>query len=167
IAADVANAVVDEYQRLSAQRRLNSTAGARQFLEQQIDEAQARLETSEKELTELARTHRIVDLEDTDNILHERLRDLSNQLTAVVDEYQRLSAQRRLNSTAGARQFLEQQIDEVQARLETSEKELTEFARTHRIVDLEDTDNILNERLGELSTQLTEVQNQRIQAETL
>ncbi|MCZ7599501.1 MAG: hypothetical protein M5U09_19690 [Gammaproteobacteria bacterium] len=32
IAADVANAVVDEYQRLSAQRRLNSTAGARQFL---------------------------------------------------------------------------------------------------------------------------------------
>src|SRR5690606_36216735 len=86
---------------------------------------------------------------------------------AVVDEYQRLSAQRRLNSTAGARQFLEQQIDEVQARLETSEKELTEFARTHRIVDLEDTDNILNERLGELSTQLTEVQNQRIQAETL
>ncbi len=86
---------------------------------------------------------------------------------AVVDEYQRLSGQRRLQSTAGAREFLEEQIAEVQARLETSEKELTEFARKNRIVDLEDRNNILDDRLTELSNQLTAVQGERIQAETL
>ncbi len=85
----------------------------------------------------------------------------------VVEEYQRLSGQRRLDSSAGARKFLEQQITGVQARLETSEKELTEFAREHRIIDLEDSGNILNERLTELSSQYTRVQAERIQAETM
>lgn len=86
---------------------------------------------------------------------------------AVIEEYQRLSSQRKLGSTAGARAFLDEQIAEIQGKLETSEKELTEFARKNGIVDLEDSDNVLNERLAELYSQLTSVQGDRIEAETL
>ncbi|KAA3623393.1 MAG: hypothetical protein DWQ08_11655 [Proteobacteria bacterium] len=91
----------------------------------------------------------------------------ANVANAVVEEYQRLSGKRRLESTAGARVFLEEQIAEVQARLETSEKELTAFARKNQIVDLEDRNNILDVRLTELNNQLTAVQGERIQAQTL
>ncbi|NKB65053.1 MAG: polysaccharide biosynthesis tyrosine autokinase [Gammaproteobacteria bacterium] len=90
--------------------------------------------------------------------------DITN---AVVEEYKQLNTTRRLDSTAGAREFLEGQIAQVQGKLETSEKELTGFARKHEIVDLENRDNILNERLAELSTQLTQVESERINAETL
>ncbi len=55
----------------------------------------------------------------------------------------------------------------MQAKLETSEKELNEFARKRRIIDVEDKSNIMTTRLEELSRSLTDVQSQRINAESL
>jgi succinoglycan biosynthesis transport protein ExoP len=86
---------------------------------------------------------------------------------AVVTEYMRLNEDRRFNSTSGAKAFLEKEIKRVQAKLESSEKDLTEFARKYQVVDLEEKSNIVTTRLTELNTSLTQVQSDRIAAEAL
>ena len=85
---------------------------------------------------------------------------------AHAEAYISISDVRRFNSTSGAKEFLEQEIDVVQSRLETSEKQLNDFARKNGVIDVEDRNNIMMERLGELNRTLSEVQAQRIDAET-
>lgn len=80
--------------------------------------------------------------------------------------YIELNDQRRFQSTSGAKAFLEKEISNVQAKLETSEKELTAFARKHGVIDVEDRNNIMMTRMSELNRSLAEVQNSRIGAET-
>jgi len=91
----------------------------------------------------------------------------ANVTNAVVDEYMRLNEDRRFNSTSGAKSFLEREIKRVQGKLETSEKELTQFARKNQVVDLEDKSNVMTDRLTDLNTELTKVQSERINAEAL
>jgi len=93
--------------------------------------------------------------------------ELSAKIANVHGEaYIALSDQRRFNSTSGAKNFLEKEISNVQARLETSEKQLTDFARKNGVIDVEDRNNIMLSRLSELNQALAEVQNDRIDAET-
>ncbi|MEE8342465.1 MAG: Wzz/FepE/Etk N-terminal domain-containing protein [Gammaproteobacteria bacterium] len=82
----------------------------------------------------------------------------------VVEEYKRLHEERRFDSTSGARRFLEREIKRIQAALERSEKDLTEFARKHQVIDLEDKSNIMTTRLTDLNKSLTKVQSKRIEA---
>lgn len=86
---------------------------------------------------------------------------------SVTSEYIRLSGERRFESTAGAKVFLEREIAQVQARLETSEKELNDFARRNQVVDLEDRNNIISTRLTQLNADLSQTKSQRISAESL
>jgi len=87
-------------------------------------------------------------------------------VNAISSEYIEQNNQRRFDSTTSAKKFLEKEIERVQARLETSEKELNDFARTHNLVDLEESDNIVSTRLRTLNNQLAEVRGQRITAES-
>lgn len=80
--------------------------------------------------------------------------------------YIRLSDDRRFNSTSGAKLFLEKELSNIQARLETSEKQLNSFARKNGVIDVEDRNNIMMARLGDLNKSLSEVQSERINAET-
>lgn len=84
---------------------------------------------------------------------------------AHVKAYTQASDQRRFNSTSGAKAFLQKQIEQSQADLETSEKRLTDFARDHNIVDVEDRGNVMETRLEDLNTSLTETREARINAE--
>ena len=90
--------------------------------------------------------------------------DISN---TVVEEFIRLNVDRKINSSSGAKTFLQREIEKIQAKLETSEKNLTEFARENAIVDVEDKTNILNQRLSDLSTQITDVGAERLAAEAM
>ena len=90
--------------------------------------------------------------------------DISN---TVVDEFVRLNVDRKINSSSGAKTFLQREIEKIQAKLETSEKNLTEFARENAIVDVEDKTNILNQRLSDLSTKITDAGAERLAAEAL
>ncbi len=86
---------------------------------------------------------------------------------AVAGEYMRLNDERRFNSTASAKAYLQKEIERLQAKLESSERDLTDFARKHRVVDVEEKGNIMTVRLQELSSSLTEVQSERIAAEAM
>ena len=90
--------------------------------------------------------------------------DITN---TVIDEFVRLNIDRKIESSSGAKLFLQREIEKVQAKLESSEKTLTEYARANKIIDVEDKGNIMNERLSDLSAQITNVENERVAAETL
>ncbi len=90
--------------------------------------------------------------------------------TKIVNEHMKayiwLSSQRRFDSTSGAKQFLESEIAIVQTRLEDSQKSLTEYARENGVIDTEDRDNIMLDRLTKLNQNLSTAQSARIDAET-
>lgn len=83
-----------------------------------------------------------------------------------MQSYIWLSGERRIESTSGAKEFLETQITDVQSKLADSEKRLTDFARQNRVIDMEDSDNIVMSRLARLSESLSLVQGKRIDAST-
>jgi len=85
---------------------------------------------------------------------------------AHAEAYIYLSDKRRFNSTSGAKEFLEGEIEVIQSKLETSEKQLNDFARQNGVIDVEDRNNIMMERLAELNRSLSEVQAERIDAQT-
>lgn len=90
-AAEIANSHVAAYIESNDNRRFNSTSSAKTFLQKQIEQTQAELESSEKELTDFARENRIVDVEDRSNFMEKRLTDLNNALTDT--RQRRISAQ--------------------------------------------------------------------------
>jgi len=85
-AAAVANAHTREYIRFIDERRFSSTSSAKKYLQEQIEEAEAAVESSEKALTDFAREHNIVDVEDRSNVMQKRFEDLSEALTKTRQE---------------------------------------------------------------------------------
>jgi polysaccharide biosynthesis transport protein len=86
---------------------------------------------------------------------------------AVVDAYLELSTRKRYELSSGAEDYLKREIRDLQAKLETSEKDLNAFARQNQVVDLEDRNNIIATRLTELNLNLSKVKGERIAAESL
>ena len=89
----------------------------------------------------------------------------ADAVNTAVAEYMRLDRLRRLNSTSDAKKFLKAEIASIQAKLESSEKDLTDFARKNNIVDVEEKGNIMTQRLSDLNAQLTEITSARVAAE--
>lgn len=86
MAAELANAHTEEYIRFIDERRFNSTSSAKKYLQERIKEAENNLEASEKALTDFARVHNIVDVEDRGNVMEKRFEDLSRALTETRQE---------------------------------------------------------------------------------
>ncbi len=83
-----------------------------------------------------------------------------------VQAYVSLTSNRRFGSSSEAKKFIEQELNEVKDRLRLSESTLTSFARENNDVDIEDSDNIILSRLAALNESVSEVQTDRIDAET-
>ena len=83
-----------------------------------------------------------------------------------VQAYIQLSSERRFDSSSEAKGFIEKELANIQVRLQDSELKLTKFARENGVIDVEDSNNIMMSRLQALNQSLSEVQNNRIDAET-
>jgi succinoglycan biosynthesis transport protein ExoP len=93
---------------------------------------------------------------------------LSQALANVhVQTFMRTSLENRFSLTEEAREFLDQKKTELQQKLETSEAELNRFRRAHGVLSVEKGENIVVDRLMDLSKQLTVARAQRIEAESL
>ena len=79
----------------------------------------------------------------------------------------RMSLQTRFELTTEARQFLEEKLEEIKAKVEHSEEALNRFRKAHQITSLEKGENLLVERLMGLNRALTEAQAKRIDQESL
>jgi polysaccharide biosynthesis transport protein len=84
-----------------------------------------------------------------------------------VDNYLDYNFREKYDATRQASGRMEQQLDELKAKVEKSQQELVDYQRQHAIVDVNDKQSVVEQRLGELSTQLTTAQSDRIQKEAL
>jgi capsular exopolysaccharide synthesis family protein len=84
-----------------------------------------------------------------------------------IRTYISLTSERRLNSSSEAKKFIERELEDVKLRVQGSEAALTKFARENNDIDLEDSNNIILQRLSSLNDAFSEVQSSRIDAETL
>lgn len=88
-------------------------------------------------------------------------------VNAHVSTYIRTSLQTRFELTAEARQFLEEKLTELKAKIEKSEEDLNRFRKTHAIVALDKGENFIVERLKGINNDLTQARSRRIELESL
>ena len=88
-------------------------------------------------------------------------------VNAHVSTFIRTSLLTRFELTAEARQFLEEKLSELKAKLEQSEAELNRFRKAHAIVALDKGENAMMERLRGLNADLTQARSRRIELESL
>ncbi len=86
---------------------------------------------------------------------------------ALVDNYIDHNFRQKYDATRTAAGRMEQQLDELKAKVENSQRALQEYQRKHAIVEIGDKQNVIDQRLSQLSTDLTKAQNDRIEKESL
>ncbi len=84
---------------------------------------------------------------------------------AIAESYLAHSYQIRYDATAGLSHFMERQLEELRAKMETSSEALTRFERELNVINPEEKTNILTARLLELNTDYTEAQGDRVAKE--
>ncbi len=77
-----------------------------------------------------------------------------------------MTMERRFENSSYAKEFLSDRIKQVRANLEESERRLVEYASQREIVDLDSKQSILMQKLQALNSRLTEVEAERIKAES-
>ncbi|MEI2782693.1 MAG: polysaccharide biosynthesis tyrosine autokinase [Candidatus Competibacter sp.] len=90
-------------------------------------------------------------------------------LNTLAKAYIDLSLERRFDASAYARNFLQERLQQVKAKLESSEREMVDFASQQGIVNAsgDETQNVLTQKLAAINTGLATVEKQRIAAESV
>ena len=101
-----------------------------------------------------------VTVEDEDPAMAQKLARL------LVEEYLRGSAEDRVAVSRVASDHLREEAGRLQARLSKSEHALQQYKVQHRAVSLEEKQNIVVERLKELSAKVTAAKTERLKLET-
>ncbi|MDZ7809403.1 MAG: polysaccharide biosynthesis tyrosine autokinase [Arhodomonas sp.] len=81
---------------------------------------------------------------------------------ALVDNYIEANLERDYESGSDAREFLQGQLADMQAKLERADQRLQDFAKERGIADLDSRIELANDKLGQLETKLTEVQQDKL-----
>ena len=82
-AARVANALVKNYVESNFRSKYDTTRQASVWMEQQLDELKAKVEKSQQGLVDYERENSITDVGDKENVVQQKLADLSKDLTAA------------------------------------------------------------------------------------
>lgn len=88
-------------------------------------------------------------------------------VNSVASVFINLNLSRRLDATSYAKTFLQDRLQQAQAKLEESEKALVAFARQEELVKSDDKDGVDTLILQGFTTALTQAQQDRIRAESL
>jgi len=110
---------------------------------------------------QLRKGTRLIDItvEDTDPVL---ARDLAS---AMVTQFLREIIDQRVSVSQVASDFLTQEAEKLKKKLEESESKLQTYKEEKQAVSLEDRQNIIVSRLGELSSKVTEAKGTRLRLE--
>ncbi|MFQ5788719.1 MAG: GumC family protein, partial [Thermodesulfobacteriota bacterium] len=88
-------------------------------------------------------------------------------VNTLLDKYIDWVLDRRIEATKAARGFLEKQLEQVKAKLERAEEELSAFAKNAGIVSLDENLNLTYKQLAELNETLSEAESERLSKEAL
>ena len=84
-----------------------------------------------------------------------------------VENYSDYNFRQKYDATRQAAGKMEEQLDELKAKVEKSQRALVEYERQNAILSIGEKQNVVEQRLGEISTNFTQSQNDRIQKEAL
>lgn len=84
---------------------------------------------------------------------------------AIAQSYLEHTYNIRIRSSVGLSSFMEKQIDELRAKMETSGQALAKFERELNVISPEEKTNILSARLLQLNTEYTNAQGERVKKE--
>lgn len=109
---------------------------------------------------EPVRSSRLVKLhvDNTDPALAARIAN------TAVQSYIAMAMERRLEGTSYAKNFLEDQIKQVKAKLEESERRLSAYAQTNQIVTLDEKTSAINQTYVEYASALAKAEQETIKA---
>ena len=86
---------------------------------------------------------------------------------ALVNNYAEYNFRKKYDATRQASAWMEHQLDELKAKVERSQQALVDYERQNAIVNVSDKENVVEERLSDLSRDFTNAQNDRVQKESL
>jgi len=84
---------------------------------------------------------------------------------ATAQTFVSLGQERRIESSAYAKTFLEDQIKQMKARLEESERKLNQYAQQKQILTLDEKTNVVNQTYVDYAAALAKAEQERIKAE--
>ncbi len=88
-------------------------------------------------------------------------------LNTLAKSYINLNLERRFDASTYARNFLQERLQQVKAKLEESERELILFSGREQIINVEDTQNIVVQNLSAANAALNDAEKRRITAESV
>ena len=88
LAAQVANTLVNNYIEYDFHKKYDATRQASGWMEQQLDELKAKVEKSQAALVDYERANSIVNVSDKQNVVEQRLEDLSKDLSNAQSDRQ-------------------------------------------------------------------------------
>ena len=86
-------------------------------------------------------------------------------LNTLVKNYINMNMERRFDASTYARNFLQERLQQVKARLEESEQQLVDFARKQQIISVDDKQSTVSQTLGATNAALAEAEKKRMAAE--
>src|SRR5438874_2268793 len=88
-------------------------------------------------------------------------------VNALVYNYQEYNYHKNYEATRKASGWMEQQLDELKAKVERSQQALVDYERDNKIINISDKENVEEKKLGDLSKELTDAQGEAVRAESL
>ncbi len=86
---------------------------------------------------------------------------------ALVNNYAEYNFHKKYNATRQVSGWMERQLDELKAKVEKSQQALVDYERQNAIVNIGEKQSLVEQRLGDLSKDLTIAQSDRMQKESL
>lgn len=77
-----------------------------------------------------------------------------------------LNLERRMEASAYAKSFLDEQLGQAKVKLEESERQMNRYARENRILTLDERTDVVNQTFTEFSTALSNAEQERIRFES-
>jgi len=90
--------------------------------------------------------------------------DVTNTLVRNYIDY---NFRRKYQTTTKASEWMTEQLDELKAKVERSQQALVDYERRHQIVNLDEKQNLVTQRMVDVSREFTLAQADRIQKESL
>src|ERR1035437_894851 len=94
--------------------------------------------------------------------------NLSAQVAnSLADNYIESNFRQKYDATRQASAWMEQQLDELKAKVEKSQQALVDYERQNAIVNISDKESVVEQRMADISRDLTNAQSDRLQKESV
>lgn len=88
-------------------------------------------------------------------------------VNALVDNYQEYNYHKNYEATRKASGWMEQQLDELKAKVEKSQQALVDYERQNAIINVGDKQNVEEQKLADISKQLTDAHADVVRTESM